>query len=229
MTFMVGLGASTASATQWLDVEQPELATADELVAWVDSVVSQHEPKVRRGKLLRDPELAASVILTWMNVDQFLLQQVRYPKSWEQAAREQARARIQERYQAEAERHADLLGAIVERQGWVTRDVHGERASYAAWLLVQHADHAPDFQVAMLERMAPLLGTGRIEDYTYAYLYDRVQTNRDALQRYATQGRCADGTWQPFELEAPERVEELRKEVGLEPLEVYAARFGCRK
>ena len=44
-------------------------------------------------------------------------------------------------------------------------------------------------------------------------------------QRYGTQGRCTDGEWGPDELEDPDRVDEWRADVGLDPLAEYKARF----
>lgn len=74
----------------------------------------------------------------------------------------------------------------------------------------------------------------------YAYLYDRaafitqvpgtgavmmIQPGR--RQRYGTQGRCESGRWEPFPLGEPDRVDQLRATVGLEPLAEYRKMFRC--
>jgi hypothetical protein len=119
----------------------------------------------------------------------------------------------------------EWLKQVVAENGWPTISQVGKRGAFAAWLLTQHADMDPAFQWEALSLMEPLLETGEALKRNYAYLYDRTTLKLDAKQRYATQLRCYDGKWILRPLEEPERVDELRAEMGLEPLADYLAGF----
>nr|WP_298898983.1 DUF6624 domain-containing protein [uncultured Altererythrobacter sp.] len=118
-----------------------------------------------------------------------------------------------------------LKGHIVER-GWPRLSDVGEKASNAAWLLVQHADHDPVFQLRMLRLMEPLVDEDEVSNSNYAYLYDRVMLKLQGKQRYATQVMCEDGAYvaQPLE-EEPERTDQLRAEMDLDTFAEYLKRF----
>lgn len=115
---------------------------------------------------------------------------------------------------------------IVDSYGWPTPDMVGEEAATAAWLIVQHSDADPAFQ----ERVLSLL-TDEIDDYPgkaeqVALLTDRIATNTGELQLYGSQVGCTGATPVPRpELERPNEVEALRAAAGLEPLDIYLARF----
>jgi len=129
-------------------------------------------------------------------------------------------------------RNTRQLKEIVAIHGWPRISVFGDEASRNAWLVLQHADDDPEFQHHALDLMAPLLGDGEINKRNYAYIYDRVAMSfRDASrrrpQRYGTQGHCvATGRWEPFPSEDDGRLDERRKDVGLEPMAVYIAGAG---
>lgn len=117
------------------------------------------------------------------------------------------------------------LKRIVDEQGWPTISQVGRRGASDAWLLAQHADLDPAFQLRVLRLMEPLLAEEEVSPRNYAYLYDRVMLKLRGKQRYATQFQCSGGTMGPRPLEEPERIDELRAEMQLEPLEEYAANF----
>jgi hypothetical protein len=85
-----------------------------------------------------------------------------------------------------------------------------------------------------------LRAIGETHPQGYAPLYDRVMLSQEfpngvtALapdgrkQRFGTQGTCVHGAWEPFALEDPSRVDELRASVGLRPLAEYRKSFNCR-
>jgi hypothetical protein len=64
---------------------------------------------------------------------------------------------------------------------------------------------------------------GEADPTELAYLEDRVALNSGRPQTYGTQIACVDGHAEPSELADPDRVEELREEVGLQPLDDYLA------
>ncbi|QPQ55918.1 hypothetical protein IC614_04875 [Allosphingosinicella flava] len=122
------------------------------------------------------------------------------------------------------------LKAVLGRIGWFDISKYGERASQAAWLVVQHADHDPDWQKAMLETLAPKVKSGDMQGTYYAYLVDRVAVNAGKPQTYGTQGGCVGpGDWQPKLSVAPEALDRRRAEVGLESIAAYRERLvgGC--
>lgn len=117
------------------------------------------------------------------------------------------------------------LKAQVDRGGWPTIAQAGTAGSNAAWVLVQHADADPAFQLRALRLMTPLVASGEVNKRNYAYLYDRIMLKISGKQRYATQVTCKDGrrVAQPLEDEA--RVPALRAEMGLEPFADYLKQF----
>ncbi|MGF7154668.1 DUF6624 domain-containing protein [Novosphingobium gossypii] len=122
-------------------------------------------------------------------------------------------------------RNTRWLKAVVEENGWPKISEVGERASGRAWLLVQHADADPPFQLKALRLMEPLLATGEVSKSNYAYLYDRVMLKIAGAQRYATQATCEGGKRVPRPLEDAAAVEARRQDMGLEPLGKNMARL----
>ncbi|MEM7309637.1 MAG: DUF6624 domain-containing protein [Planctomycetota bacterium] len=120
--------------------------------------------------------------------------------------------------------HTAELKQLLQLHHWFTISEFGPAADQNAWLLAQHADLDVDFQREVLARLTELWPVGETSPRNFAYLYDRVARAEGRPQRYGTQGACAGpGRWEPHPLEDPERVDELRAAMGLEPLEAYVA------
>lgn len=117
--------------------------------------------------------------------------------------------------------NTEWLKGVVAKQGWPKISVVGQRAANEAWLLAQHADHDPVFQLQMLRLMEPLLATGEVSKSNYAYLYDRIMLKLTGKQRYATQMTCQAGKRVPSPLEDDKTVDRLRAEMGMDPLAKY--------
>ena len=113
--------------------------------------------------------------------------------------------------------------ALVATHGWFRISTFGEQTDHDAWLLVQHADHDPEFQRRVLEVLDGLHPQGETSPANFAYLFDRVAISQGRLQRYGTQGECIAGNWTTKPLEQPDAVDSLRASVGLPPLAVYTA------
>src|SRR5262245_19285265 len=58
--------------------------------------------------------------------------------------------------------HTAQMKQIVRTYGWPTQKLVGKVGAEMAWLLVQHADHAPMFQRQCLDMMKPLLAVGEV-------------------------------------------------------------------
>ena len=167
------------------------------------------------------PDLAAA-LLTRPITDQML----RRALSWDQggipgappldpAARGVAAGLI---WLAIAERdHANTawLKATVADRGWPTVAKVGATASHLAWLLVQHADDDPIFQLDMLRLMEPFAARAEVARRDYAYLYDRVMLKLAGKQRYGSQMECVGGRYAPQPLEDAANVDRLRATMGL--------------
>lgn len=139
------------------------------------------------------------------------------------AARAIVLARIDTAYMEQTERDAEWLRAAVAREGWPTQSVHGQAVPMQAWLLVQHADHDPLFQLEMLRVMEPLAVRGEVSKSNFAFLHDRIMLKLTGKQRYGTQAHCAEGARRPQPLEDEAALAGLRAEAGLEPVADYLA------
>lgn len=121
------------------------------------------------------------------------------------------------------EENTAYLETIVETSGWPTISAIGPEASQAAWLLVQHADHRPDFQAHCLELMKAL-PEGEVSPRNIAYLEDRVRVARGEPQLYGTQFYKTDGPLRPQPIEDEAHLEERRAAMGLESFEANKQR-----
>ncbi|MEO6361501.1 MAG: DUF6624 domain-containing protein [Sphingomicrobium sp.] len=119
--------------------------------------------------------------------------------------------------------NTEWLKKIVKAEGWPKISVVGKEASQSAWLLVQHADADPPFQLHALRLMDRLVATGEVDKSNYAYLYDRVMLKVSGIQRYGTQMTCRGGKRVPQPLESESTVESRRSELGLTPMSEYMA------
>ncbi|MBC8025244.1 MAG: hypothetical protein H7Y89_04585 [Steroidobacteraceae bacterium] len=128
-------------------------------------------------------------------------------------------------------RNTRELKLLIEKYGWFTIREFDAAADRNAWLLVQHADADPEFQKRVLKVLEPLVKSGGTSPRNFAYLFDRVAVSVQnaegrKVQRFGTQGQCSGpGTWDPHPVEDPAKLDERRREVGLEPLAEYQRAF----
>ncbi|MFE9013835.1 DUF6624 domain-containing protein [Streptomyces cyaneofuscatus] len=126
-------------------------------------------------------------------------------------------------------RHGDRLNEIMDEYGWPTAELVGEEAARAAWLIAQHADRQLDVQRRALQLMQQAVSAGSAGSAgprELAFLRDRVLVNEGRKQVYGTQiAGVKDGAPVPWPCEEPERMDELRAEVGIEPFDEYVAQF----
>ncbi|MGI5199063.1 DUF6624 domain-containing protein [Streptomyces sp. CA-288835] len=122
--------------------------------------------------------------------------------------------------------HGDRLGEIMEEYGWPTEELVGEEAARAAWLIAQHADRQLEVQRRALQLMEQAVAAGSGSPRELAFLRDRTLVNEGRKQIYGTQiAGVKDGAPVPWPCEEPERMDELRAEVGIEPFDEYVAKF----
>lgn len=117
------------------------------------------------------------------------------------------------------ERNTKQMKKIVAKFGWPTIPYIGRKASTAAWLLVQHADHDPKFQRKCLTLMQSL-PEGEVAKHNLAYLEDRVLVNEGLKQKYGTQFHYSkNGKVKPRSLINKKGLNKRRKIMGLETFE----------
>ena len=121
--------------------------------------------------------------------------------------------------------HTTRMREIVDEYGWPTQTMVGKDGAGAAWLLIQHADGAIDFQRRCLDLMQPLVERGDVSAVQVAYLTDRVRVHEGRPQLYGTQFRLVGDEWEPFPIEDPGQVDQRRADAGLEPLAEYRAQI----
>ena len=140
---------------------------------------------------------------------------------WRAAIDKHVREHALEWVAAVDEANTSWLRTLVHDRGWPRRSRVGEEAATAAWLLVQHADRDPVFQRTCLDLMEEAVRSGEASASNCAYLTDRVLRAEGRPQRFGTQFQVGPRGYGPQALEDPERVDERRASVGLEPLEAY--------
>lgn len=125
---------------------------------------------------------------------------------------------VQERGQAE-------LAALVARKGWPRAGVVGREAAMGAYLVAMHSrDGAQKDYLADIKKACQ---AGELPWVRYANIYDRALFNENKPQRYGTHTKYNELTKKEelYPLEDEARVDEWRKELGLEPLEAYLKQF----
>lgn len=115
------------------------------------------------------------------------------------------------------------LEEIFEKYGFVGYDLAGVDGSNHFWLMTQHCDHVPEFQIRVLDKMKIEVDAGNADPSRYAMLVDRVNLNTGKQQIYGTQVGYDTDKCQAFakNLADADAVNELRSAVGLQSLEDY--------
>ncbi|GLY03779.1 DUF6624 domain-containing protein [Actinoplanes sp. NBRC 101535] len=122
-------------------------------------------------------------------------------------------------------RNADRLSEIIDEHGWPGVRLVGEEAARRAWLVAQHADRQLDVQRRALALMTAAVDAGDADRTQLAMLHDRVLVNEGRPQRYGTQiAGVENGRPLPWPSEDPDRLDERRAEVGLDPFAVHVAK-----
>lgn len=121
------------------------------------------------------------------------------------------------------ERHTIELKKIIIQYGWPTISLVGKRASFSAWLLVQHADHDLKFQENVLKLLKNIdKKSYDIDRANIAYLTDRVLVSKNKKQRFGTQFSFdKKGRLKLNPIENPKIINKLRMEYNLPPIEDF--------
>lgn len=125
---------------------------------------------------------------SYLEQEQSYISQIFYEKYWSKVDYE----------------NTEDLKEILAVYGWITISQFGEGADGCAFIIVQHADHDVTFQKAILQKLEKLYPKNETSPKNYAYLYDRVTAIAEKQpQRYGTQGRFVNGSWESITLNSP--------------------------
>ncbi|MDR1357193.1 MAG: hypothetical protein LBJ58_05945 [Tannerellaceae bacterium] len=116
---------------------------------------------------------------------------------------------------------------IIDRFGWLGEREIGSEASQTLFLTIQHVD-----DLIVQQKYMPVLEqavkAGNAEAWEFAFLTDRILMNQGKFQVYGTQVILSENSEDSYivPLQNPEEVDELRRQVGLEPLNDYLQEEG---
>ena len=111
---------------------------------------------------------------------------------------------------------------VLEKCDWPMQSQVGEKGATNAWLLAQHADMDPTFQVFAANKMKVAVLAGEAKGKLLALLVDRNRRLQNQSQVYGMQFNIQEKSKIVFlPLEAPEQLSQRRKEIGLEPFVCY--------
>ena len=112
------------------------------------------------------------------------------------------------------------LKKIIELNGWPGRDLVGDEASNAAFLILQHAP-LPD-KKGLLPLFRQAVASGRARTADLALLEDRILIGEGKKQLYGSQVTAGpDGIPRVDPIEDPENLDSRRKAIGLPPIDEY--------
>lgn len=111
---------------------------------------------------------------------------------------------------------------IIDEMGYPGKSIVGPQYQGTAFLVIQHADH--ETQVKYLPIITAAADAGEVRWSSVALLVDRVRQGEGKPQIYGSQVSRDPDTEEFFfgEIEQPYKVDSLRAEVGLGPLNDYA-------
>lgn len=113
--------------------------------------------------------------------------------------------------------NAKALNDLVEQYGWPDIGLVGLEGCRAAWQLAQNSIMTPDLQRKFLNLLTQSAQAGDVPMRQAAMLEDRVRFNEGKPQRYGTVLDWTEQGALGCELENPQRVDEWRASVGLQP------------
>lgn len=107
-----------------------------------------------------------------------------------------------------------FLKRVIAQHGWPGKDLVGERAAHAAWLIAQHADRDTAFQRRCLTLLEEAAKAGQATWADVAYLVDHVRVAEGRPQVYGTQYGMREGELVLQPVEEPDRLDERRARAG---------------
>ena len=122
------------------------------------------------------------------------------------------------------------LATVLEHlppEGWYLKSKHGVEVATTAFLVVQHSDL--ETWRRFLPVLEGLVSSDEVDGPSYGLMYDRLALAEGRPQRYGSQMACIEGQWQAQNLEAPDAVDQRRRDLGFDTtLAEYEAMFASQ-
>ena len=121
------------------------------------------------------------------------------------------------------------LEVLLKEKGWPKKSQVGQEAAGAAFFVLQHSDATAQEKYLPVFEKSCRANEGNWNQY--ALLFDRMRMNKNLPQRYGTHYNLdnrATGETLLYPLEDDTKVDEWRKEIGLEPLNDYLKRTNIK-
>lgn len=118
------------------------------------------------------------------------------------------------------------LELLLEQKGWPKISEVGSKAAGAAFLIIQHSNL--EKQKKYLPIIEKLCTEKEANWQNFALMYDRIQTSENKPQKYGSQVKYNTKTkkYELFPLMDENKVDDWRKEIGMQPLAQYVANWG---
>ncbi len=130
-------------------------------------------------------------------------------------------------------RHSDSINQIkvnhiLNKYGWVGKNVVGDRGNLTLFLVLQHSDNNIELQLKYLPLLKDAVKKGDADPMHLALLEDRIRISQGKKQLYGSQiGKDrATGKYFVKPIEDVVNVDKRRAEVGLGPLADYVKQWG---
>lgn len=124
-------------------------------------------------------------------------------------------------------KNAVRVTGIIDQYGWLSPDEIGFEANEALFLCIQHSQDSL-IQNKYLPILKEAAQKGAAKGWHYAFLTDRCLMNQGHKQIYGTQIVTRNGVGYLVPLQDIDKVDSLRKEIGLEPLSEYMKDCGLK-
>jgi len=126
------------------------------------------------------------------------------------------------------EKNQKELSMLIDQKGWPRVKDVGIEAAMAAYLVAMHTNDGS--QKKYLPMIKEICEANELPWMRYANIYDRCLFNENKPQKYGTHTRYNELTRSEelYPLEDELKVDEWRKEIGLEPLAEYLTRMNIK-
>lgn len=114
-------------------------------------------------------------------------------------------------------KNTDILKLSIKNVGWPSNN-ENQRAFHNAWLIAQHSDHDPYFQLQCLGLILQDIKENKNMLTDCAFLIDRILSNSGHKQVFGTQ---LMGKFMLPSTISPKQLESLRHKIGLESMGDY--------
>ena len=114
------------------------------------------------------------------------------------------------------------LETWLDKKGWPRKSEVGSDAAFTAWLIIMHSNAS--LQHKYLPTIKKICEQNELPWVRYASIYDRCMFNEKKPQRYGTHSWYNEqtGKEEMYQLEDESKVNEWRREIGLDPLPMFS-------